>query len=154
MPPRVGSSWVPVAPEEVHSLVPIENQELASRLDEQQHFTAHELDALNATKLTPNSVITTPTGRRLRPIPLQNKSVANWDTILRRMQVSADPDSDDDSVHEGVTLQDLQKNAKNNLERAASLIPFSSLPDGLKQAHQKATERFGVAGTLPFGMQE
>ena len=65
---RIGTSWVPVANEEVRSPVEIRNKKLASRLDEKQHFTARELDKLKAINLTPNSVITTPKGRRLRPM--------------------------------------------------------------------------------------
>ena len=150
MPASVGTSWVEADASELGSLVPLQHTKLATVLDERQQLREDEVIALDVAGLTTRSVVRTLGGRLMRPAIGRVRTVAQWDDVLRNMDdVGGDSDSDEDAWG-GVTLRTLNKHARKNLERAASLIPFDRLPPDLRDAHTKATERYGASATLPF----
>lgn len=150
MPAFVGSSWVEAEAGELDNLVPLQHAKLATLLDERQQLHKDDLVALNVPGLTVNSVVRTPSGRQMRPTAGRARTVSQWENVLRKMDdVGDDSDSEGDSW-DGVTMQQLRKNARKNLERAASLLPLDKLPADLRDAHEKATQRYGASATLPF----
>ena len=150
MPTFLGASWVEATTAELDILVPLEHAKLATLLDEKQQLHKADLVGLNVAGLTVNSVVHTPGGKRLRPIAGRARTVAQWENVLRKMDDVGDDSDNDGDTWDGVTMQQLRKNARTNLERAASMIPLDRLPPDLRDAHEKATERYGTSATLPF----
>ena len=148
--PIIGEEWEHAGDSESLRTQLVENRALSLALEEKTSFTVGELRDMGACTLAAGAIVETPSGRLMRPVAIRDKTVRQWDTILQRMGVEDDDSDDGDSWKEGTTLHRLRQNARRNLEKVASLIPLSHLPDDLKAAHAKATERYGTAATLPF----